>query len=523
MQHFHGDSTTDPARLQASATDASVFTKTPQKIFYPKNTQEVAQLLRDTLSLRTQGHGVSLAVRAGGTCMSGGSLTDSLSIQLTEYMHEVQVDPLTRTARVELGAYFQTLAHEAGQYDLMFAPYTSSKDICGIGGMIGNNASGEKSVRFGPTSDHVIRLEVVGADGTIFTTGKKPYPHQPSGSPALDRLIEKTLALAEHYGPLIHNKIGHLPKCASGYRLDKVIDPKKRWYDLTPLFVGSQGTLGVMTTATLNLVPIPVHTRLLVASVSSIEKLPEVLAIIMKHHPEGVETFDRNTYERIATFMREDVALVDHLFDDSMQLVVLIQVSEHDPQYTERMRNRCEAALRHLEGVTVTPIDDTRIGDALWRIRRASYRAFLQGNTKRFRAVPCIEDIIVPLAAFDTLIPALQKILASYHLDYGFHGHIGDGSLRIIPLFDFEHPRIAETIINVTKEVTALVIDLGGAPSADHNDGIIRTPFSEMFWGPEIYQGFLALKELYDPHGLLNPRKKVGGYESDIYGSLRRD
>jgi FAD/FMN-containing dehydrogenase len=129
----------------------------------------------------------------------------------------------------------------------------------------------------------------------------------------------------------------------------------------------------------------------------------------------------------------------------------------------------------------------------------------------RFRAVPCIEDVIVPLSNLGVFIEGLVAILKKRDIHYGFHGHVGDGSLRIIPVFDFRSPRVSDEIIALMKDVFKLVKKLDGNTSADHSDGIVRTPFLEAFYGKELNQVFGKIKKIYDPDNIMNPRKKVGG------------
>ncbi len=518
--------------------DASVFDIQPEMVLFCKNIDDIQTVLRTAHQYHIEGvERPIISVRAGGTCMSGGSLNTGLILNMTRYMNEIEIDPPTTvpsvvsgengadtshpiqvyTATVSMGAMFRDIEKAADQFGLMFAPYTSSKDICGIGGMIGNNASGEKSVRLGSTIDAVLGLEVILADGTLIRTGVLQNTGEELPNMLRATELKKELAqIRVNVGADFEKSLGQVSKVASGYRLER-ISMDGDAVDLTPIFIGAQGTLGIVTRAVLKLVAKPDHTRLLVVSVDSIQELPFILETIMRHNPECVETFDINTYERAKNILKKETDFCAHFFNQQTTLVILAQFSEVTKAATDALANEAEEEIcKHK--VRVECIKDEEIQDAIWKIRRASFAVMRDFNRPGFHAVPCIEDIIVPIHEFNRLIPGLTTVLQTHELEYGFHGHIGDGSLRIIPVFDFSQGRekVAEQIISLAREVFTLVKLLGGNMSADHSDGIIRTPFIREFYGEKVFEAFVKTKLLFDPNGILNRGKKVGGTEEMI-------
>jgi FAD/FMN-containing dehydrogenase len=265
----------DQAVLEAYSRDISNFKLVPQAVFYPRNSEEV-----QTVVLAARDAGVSVSVRAGGTCMSGGSLNTGYILDLTKYMNQVSVDPVARTATVGAGAYFRDIEDAAKVHGLFFAGYPSSNRICGIGGMLGNNASGEKSLRHGGTGVNTLELEVVLADGTVATMTRKSL-----ASPRNER-EQAVFDMYTKSGVALRNAIGDVKKCASGYRLDAVVSGDE--FSEIPLQIGAQGTLGIITKAILRLVPLPEHTKLLVVSAQSLEDLPRIVSIALNHNPEGL-------------------------------------------------------------------------------------------------------------------------------------------------------------------------------------------------------------------------------------------
>lgn len=512
---FTGDIATEPAVLAEHAKDASVFAVMPRAVLYPRDVAGIQAALAFVRERQKADPSAALSVRAGGTCMSGGSLSPGYILNLTRYMNAVTVDPASSTAQVEMGAPFSAIERMAGEHGLMFGAYTSSKDTCGIGGMIGNNASGEKSIRHGATIDNVLSLEVVLPDGEVITTG-------PRAIAELSVKEQQLWELAKTHQDALRAAMGRVRKVASGYRLERVITPEGM-VDLTPLFVGSQATLGIITKATLRLVPIPTFTRLLIISIDDMQALPQALQIVASNNPEGVETFDINTYSKARKYLPKDATQLAPFFHDSTSLLLLAQFSEATQAMTDERAHAVAAEIMQtVPGSAVSYVENQGVADAAWHVRRASYAVLKDHTEGSFKAVPCIEDVVVPVDQFPAFIPELMAILKRHKVEYGFHGHIGEGALRIIPLFNFADPEVASQIIALTREVFALVKKCEGNMSADHNDGIIRTPFVREFYGEELYGAFMHVKDLFDPDGVLNPRKKTGGTEADIAQRIAR-
>lgn len=500
---FQGDSATDAATLDAYSRDVSVFKIVPCAVHYPVNVEDIVALVHDCLEeKKTRNPNISLTVRAGGTCMSGGGINDGWIVDLTRHMKKISVDAKARTATVEMGAFFRDVESAAAEHGLMFAAYPSSHKIAGIGGMVGNNASGEKSLRFGATSDNVLELEVVLGDGTVHTV----RPHDVSEM--TDTTEAALLNLYTIFGERMKHATGSVKKSASGYRLEKVLEGNT--FNAVPVFVGAQGTLGIVTRAVLKLVPIPEHLELLLISAKSLQDLPDIVHAVLEHNPEGLETFDKHTWEKAKQYMEPYAKRVKSFVAPNANLFILAQFSESTREATEAQAAACLLKLSKLtcHAAHVTNPDDI---EAAWQIRRNSFLLMRDYNEEGERAVPCIEDVIVPLPMLGIFIEKLDAILVRHKLSYGFHGHIGDGSLRVIPVFDFTKPGVAGEIIALMEDVFALVKEVDGNISADHSDGIIRTPFLESFYSPELYAVFASIKGIFDPYNIMNPNKKVGG------------
>jgi FAD/FMN-containing dehydrogenase len=511
LDAHHFDYSLESALIDEASRDSSVFKVRPTAIVYPRTVDELGTLVKNA-----PGNYV-LAPRAGGTCMSGGSLTTGIVVDMKKHMHQILIKPEARHAEVDMGAYYRDIEKIASAHGLMFAPYTSSKDVCGIGGMVGNNASGEKSVRFGATIDNIEKVWVVLSDGNEYEFGVITESE-------FQERQERDTFEGELYRELGHILFGaqkgiaplvrQVSKCATGYRLERVHDIESGTYNLAALFIGAQGTLGIVTRAILKLVPLPSHKMLLAVPVPDLEKLPSVLMTVMAHHPEGCETFDANTYEYAKAFLPQETAAIADVMGKS-HLMILAQFAESSLDDTKRIAYLCMSELTR-KGIVAHVVEDEAHADNYWKVRRSSFRVLRDGVKGTTHAVPCIEDIIVPIEHFDELVPQLMHILEERDIQYGYHGHIGDGALRIIPLFDMADPQTPQRIIELCEVTFALVDSLGGHMSADHSDGIIRTPFVADFYGPSTYRLFVAVKKLFDPDSIFNPGKKIGGTRADI-------
>ncbi len=504
---YHGDVATDETTLAPYVRDISVFTKKPARVYFPRSTRDIVTLVRQTLEDREDGKAVSLTVRAGGTCMSGGPLTEDSVVDMTRYMTDVSIDPEARTATVEMGAYFRDVEDAAAKYGLMFAPYPSSRRICGIGGMIGNNASGEKSVRFGATSDNVLSMEVVLADGSVVTAGPKPVRE------VVDTKEHDILVLAEKYRDSLMAATGDVKKAASGYRLEKVF--MNDVFNTVPLFAGAQGTLGIITKATLKLVPLPEHLSLLVDSAERLEDIPVIVNDIFRFNPEAVETFDINTFNKAREHLSEHANRALPYVVPDAKIFILAEFSEPTREATDAQAALCYGALAERDYTVKQVTDETDIR-SIWEVRRNSFLLMRDHNPAGYKAVPCIEDVIVPVPALTEFIGELNAILTRRNIQYGFHGHIGDGSLRIVPVFKVDSPTLIDDITGLMVEVFALIKRLRGNISADHSDGIIRSPFLRDFYGEELTTVFAEVKRIYDPQNIMNPGKKVAVPLRDI-------
>lgn len=526
------------------STDASIFEVKPIGVTYPKNIEELKTLVRLADSLANESSvgpvgaadkqlvtKLTLSPRAAGTCMSGGSLTEGIMVDITKGFGEIgdiTWDRTTQTSRVwvDAGVYYRdlekkTLANaESNGGPLIFPAYTSSKDICAVGGMVGNNASGEKSLRYGATIDNVLAVRMVCSNGQEYEFGELNHSEFEAKKKlnSLEGVIYKGIAsiLSQHSGAIAAAK-PQVRKNAAGYGLWNIYKSadggQEETFNIAKLIVGSQGTLGIVTKVLLNLVPAPKYTDMVVLPIHSLNDLAVAVKEILSHKPEGLETYDDNTYNLAKTYMPTEAGLAARV--DGSKLVLFAQFALNTQAATRAAAQECVKSLNSKTGALADRffqaviVEDSAEREAHWAIRRASFRLIKNYADGKSRAVPVIEDTIVDVARYGEFLTKLQAILTDYNMKYTFAGHIGDGSIRLIPLVDLTADGAVDKVFDLARRTYELVVEFGGSISVDHNDGLIRTSFLGLMYKPEILELFRRTKYIFDPHGIFNPGKKV--------------
>jgi FAD/FMN-containing dehydrogenase len=493
--------------------DASIFQVTPAAVVYPRSVGELSELVLGINERRALGEDISLTPRNAGTCMSGGSLTSGLMIDMTRHfsvISDVQSDHIW----VQGGVMHAALEDKTHPHNLYFPPYTSSHRICGVGGMLGNNASGEKSIKYGPTSDNVSEIRVLLSDGNTYEFGplnREQLEEKKSLQTFEGELYRRITRLIEENDKIITEDHPKVKKNAAGYALWELWNKDKTVFNMTRLFIGSQGTLGIITDAKLRLIPFAKARRTILVPIGNLADLTPVVQTMLRYAPDTCETFDRHTYERAKKYFPEDAARAHHA--EGKHLVVFATFERESQEDADTWAGQAKDAMEDM-GYRVSWLDDQAEVDSYLLIRRQSFKMLLEHPDVNSRAMPYLEDTIVPIRYYGEFLAGVEAILSEYDMVYTYAGHIGDGSIRLVPLVNMEAEGAAEQIMESAKRIYDLVFAFGGSISVDHNDGIIRTPFLARMYGEELAGLFKEIKDLFDPLCIFNPGKKVGGTRS---------
>ncbi len=520
-----GDVETDPKTLTAYSEDYSIFKVEPQAVVFPKNKGDVKALVSFAAERNKKGERISLTGRSAGTDMSGGPLNDSVIVEFTKYFNHIR-EIGNDYAVVEPGVYFRDFERELDKKGLLYPPYPASKDLCALGGMVNNNSGGEKTLQYGKTEDYVEGLHIVLADG------EEHYLEPLSGAKLEKKLAEKSLEgdiyrklykLIEDNYRVIQAAKPKVSKNSAGYYLWNVWD--KKTFDITKLIVGSQGTLGLMTAARLRLVKAKKYSRLIVIFSRTLEPIPDLVDAILPLHPESMESYDDKTLSlafrflpALIKFMKGNILkiLLEFLPEAGMilrggvpKMILMVSISTDSAEELEEKTNKIVDISKRFP-VLVRSVKDTAEAQEFWTIRRQSFN-LLHSNVKGKYAAPFIDDIIIDPKHMPEFLPQVNAILDKHKdkLIYTIAGHPGNGNFHIIPLVDLKDEETRRIIPKITEEVYRLVFKYGGSITAEHNDGLIRSPYLREMYGDKMVSLFAEVKKIFDSLNIFNPGKKV--------------
>ncbi|MDO4887576.1 MAG: FAD-binding and (Fe-S)-binding domain-containing protein [Actinomycetaceae bacterium] len=475
---MRGDVDASARRRAEYSTDASNYRIPPRVVAFPLDADDVAAALSVAREL-----GVPITSRGGGTSCAGNSIGPGIVLDFSRHMNAIlEIDPQARTARVQPGVVMSDLQKAAAPYGLRFGPDPSTLNRATFGGMIGNNACGPHAVAFGRTADNVAGLELLMADGRRVTAG----PGTSGRIPGLDELVASNLAL-------IRTELGRFKRQVSGYSLEHLLPERGR--DLAAFLVGSEGTLGIVTEATLKLVPLEAAPALVVLGYPDMASAADDVVGLLDFEPLAIEGIDA----RLVDVVRRAKGSVPELPAGAGWLFVEVGARDGVDAVT---RARQLAAAASTEAVDVREAGPQ--ASQLWRIRADG--AGLGGRTPAgHQAWPGWEDSAVPPEHLGDYIRALESLLASYGLDGLLYGHFGDGCLHIRIDFPLEDDAGRPVFRRFMEEAADLAASFGGSLSGEHGDGRARSELLGRMYGPQLIELFGRVKDLFDPEGLLNP------------------
>lgn len=523
---FSGELDTSEETREALSHDASLFELKPKVVARPKDSRDIESLVSWVVKNKADNPELSITPRSAGTDMSGGAIGESILLDMTAHFKEVT--SLTREhARIQPGVYFRDFDAKCAELGVMLPSYPASRDLCTVGGMASNNSGGEKSLRYGKTDQYVTELSVVLSDGKEYVVkplSKDELVRKMSQDDFEGNLYKKTFELLEANYDQIQAAKPQVSKDSTGYHLWNVWNRETGVFDLTKLFVGAQGTLGIITDIKFKLVERPEHSGVLVGYLKNIDQLGEIIPTVLKHEPATFESFDDNTlwlsFKFFFSFIKRLglwrwIRLAFQLIPDGLMLVrgvpQLVLMIEFTGNSVEEVERKIDDMKKELVRYPFTYLEKNETEDKaqkFWIMRRESFN-LLRSKVKDKHTAPFIDDFVVPPQHLSEFLPKLRVIIKKYKLLATIAGHMGDGNFHVIPLMKIEDPHERHKLQPAMKEVNELVLSYGGSISGEHNDGMVRGPWLERMYGPEVFGHMKDVKQLYDPQNIFNPRKKT--------------
>ncbi|MFD5126391.1 FAD-binding and (Fe-S)-binding domain-containing protein [Streptomyces olindensis] len=487
---------TGPRSTGLYAYDASNYRVPPRAVVFPRSADDVVAVLRAC----REAH-VPVTARGGGTSMAGNAVGPGVVLDFSRYMDRIlDIDPEARTARVEAGVVLDALRSATALHGLTFGPDPSSHSRCTLGGMIGNDACGNRSVRHGRTSSHIEALEIVTADGVRAVADRSGlHPVDPGDADHIARLEADVRRLIEDNLAPVRTELGRIPRQVSGYQLHHLLP--ENGFDMARALVGTEGTCAVVTAATVRLVATAQASTLLTLGYDDVVDAAEDVPEILRWNPTAVEGMD----EAIVATMRarRGPDSVTGLPDGRAWLYVEL---DGDDQATVDARaaellDVLKAQGRMTGGRVVASPPERR---SLWRVREdgAGLAARLVDGGESW---PGWEDAAVAPENLSAYLRDFRKLLASHGLTGVLYGHFGAGCVHVRIDFDLTTNDGRTATRRFLTEAAALVVAHGGTLSGEHGDGRARGELLEVMYSHRLIRAFAAFKEVFDPEGLLNP------------------
>ncbi len=519
-----GEVLTSPDARKYFSTDGSVFTVTPSIVVYPRNENDIRKTARFTWQLAERGRIIPITARGKGTDQSGAAIGSGVMLAFPAHMNRIlELDGKTGSVVVEPGIIFGKLQQTLHTHGRFLPPYPSSAEYSTIGGAVANNASGEKTVKYGATRQYVKGLRVVLANGEVIETrrlGKREL-NKKLGLATFEGEIYRALdALLEEHADVIKKTELHVSKNSAGY---DIFDVKRKdgSFDLTPLIVGSQGTLGIVTEVTLETEPHNMQTTLIAAFFDDIKKAIKTAEELRKlpEMPSAVEMVDYNLLDFIDRHNPNQ--LRDVVEKPFPKMVLLIEFDNLSDRVQKKMTKKVTKLLDKQGASYQVEVEDY-LKEQLWKIRdsAAAVVSHTEGNA---RALPIIEDGIVPQEKFTEYIAGVYALFKKYGLEVALWGHASNANVHMQPFLDLGQVGHRQKVFKIIDEYYNFVIGLGGSTSAAHNDGRLRGPYLQKMYGKQIYGIFQKVKSIFDPYGTLNPGVKINVGLQDIKPLLRQE
>lgn len=504
-----------------AATDNSVYQCLPAAVLFPKDSQDLCTLLRE--SSREPFQKIPLTPRGGGTGTNGQSLSSGVVVDLSRHMRSIlEINLQERWARVQPGVVLDQLNRELAPHGLKFAPDLSPSNRATLGGMIGTDASGKGSRVYGKTSQHVLELQLALVDGTSFCSKSIPSKGRKEALAALPQRVQRIYreleGLLHANRKEIKTRFPPLRRFLSGYNLPHIFpEGPDGPMSLNPLICGSEGTLAFVSEAKLRLVPTEEHKALWVLTYPTFQAALQDARALVSIKPGAIETVD----DTILALAREDAIWhrVSHILDplprEEVAAINLVELWASSEAELHLLRNRFESMLAGPDSRSTAAImaPDEPSAAALWDLRKKGV-GLLGARPGARRPVAFVEDSVVPPERLPEYIAAFREILDQEKLDYGMFGHVDVGCLHVRPALNLREKADRDALKRISDKVQALAASFGGVLWGEHGRGY-RSAYTPDFFGETIYGVFRSIKSLFDPRNQLNPGKIATAKKSD--------
>ena len=482
------------------ATDASIYQEKPAGVVFPASRSDVRRVVE-----HARRAGTSITARGAGSSLTGNAVGEGIVVDFERHLDDVvDVDLDAETVTVQPGVVLDDLNDHLAQYDRYFPPDPSTSSTCTVGGMVANDAAGPHSVRHGTTRDNVESVECVLADGSVVTFDRVE-------GPAFEAECDRDDLAGEVYRTVrdvgtdladeIERRYPDVDRNSSGYDLESSVAADDSWADLSRLVVGSEGTLALVTSVTLDLTERPETRAAALAFYEDVVAAAAAVAPALDADPSAVELVD----DAVLGYARDAWGI--DLVPDDAGAALLLEVETTAAEQASAVDAVVEAATTDATMDVERAVDDEDQA-TLWKIRKAS-NPLLNRRPGDEQALSFVEDAAVPPERLPDYLERVGDVLDAHDLQASVFGHAGQGVLHVKPFLDLGTERDRERLRSVSEAVHDVVLDVGGCVSGEHGDGRLRSAYIEDMYGERLYEAFERVKRAFDPDDVFNPGKVV--------------
>ncbi|MBS5773353.1 MAG: FAD-binding oxidoreductase [Enterobacter cloacae] len=515
QQGFTGDTATSYADRLTMATDNSIYQLLPDAVLFPRSTSDVALITR--LAAEARFKALVFTPRGGGTGTNGQALNQGIIVDMSRYMNRIiEINPEEGWVRVEAGVIKDQLNQFLKPYGFFFAPELSTSNRATLGGMINTDASGQGSLVYGKTSDHVLGLRAVLLGGDILDTQAMPVALAETlgkASTAIGRIYKTVLERCRDNRQLIVDNFPKLNRFLTGYDLRHVFNDEMTEFDLTRVLTGSEGTLAFITEARLDITRLPKVRRLVNIKYDSFDSALRNAPFMVEARALSVETVD----SKVLNLAREDIVwhsvkeLITDVPDKTLLGLNIVEFAGDDEALIDAqvasLCQRLDELMARGEGGVIgwQRCDELAAIERIYAMRKKAVG--LLGNAKgAAKPIPFAEDTCVPPEHLADYIVEFRALLDGHGLSYGMFGHVDAGVLHVRPALDMCDPQQEVLMKTISDEVVALTAKYGGLLWGEHGKGF-RAEYSPAFFGEALYGELRKIKAAFDPENRLNPGK----------------
>jgi FAD/FMN-containing dehydrogenase len=509
QQHLNGEILTSSDVLSYFSRDESIFRLQPQLVEYPRNENDVRKTARFTWQLAEKGRVLAITPRGMGTDQTGAAIGDGIIVVMPAHMNKIiELDAKTGVITAEAGITLDKLQQVLFTHGRFLPPVSAVNRTATLGGAVANDDSGRSSYKYGPMQRFVRSVRMVLANGEVIDTGRLSK-----------RELNKKLGLASFEGELYRSldklieessdtiaELSHITDhSAAGYNISDV-KQKDGSFDITPLVVGSQGTLGLVTEITLETMPYNPTREFIVAGFGDMRSAWQAIAELNKMK-EGASALDFVDGSLLRVIEQINPAILKPLEGGMPELLLFIDIDDDAHRTRKKIHKKIIKVLTSNAAEVVEPVEDDV---HVWERLRDSASLHLTNSSSKKRAVPVLDDAQLPTEKMPEFFVELTKLMETAGIqEYAIWGQAGTGLIHVAPMLDLSAVGDRQKLFKIMEAYYGYICSVGGALSGEYAEGRLRGAFLDKQFSPSALILFNKIKKIFDPNGTLNPNVKV--------------